>query len=301
MRYALKITALCLLLSPFCFAREAQSDTLFVADNNSLNPVVGKLNASFGIEGAFSVPAPITGMATGAGGQIFVDTATRLYEYTSSGAAVRTFGGGGIDAFGDLAFDGTTLFVADNDSLNPVVGKLDASFGIEGSFSVPAPITGMAAGPGGQIFVDTATRLYEYTSSGAVVRTFGGGGIDALGDLAFDGTTLFVADNTSGNPLVGELNASFGIEGSFSVPAPITGMAAGPGGQIFVDTATTAYEYASSGAVVRTFAGGEADAFGDLAFASTAVPEPATWAMLLVGFAGLGFAGYRATHSVAGA
>ena len=187
MRYALKITALCLLLSPFCFAREAQSDTLFVADNDFLNPVVGKLNASFGIEGAFSVPAPITGMATGPGGQIFVDTATRLYEYTSSGAAVRTFGGGGIDAFGDLAFDGTTLFVADNDFLNPVVGKLDASFGIEGSFSVPAPITGMAAGPGGQIFVDTATRLYEYTSSGAVVRTFGGGGIDALGDLAFDG------------------------------------------------------------------------------------------------------------------
>jgi hypothetical protein len=106
--------------------------------------------------------------------------------------------------------------------------------------------------------------------------------------------TLFVADNDSLNPVVGKLNASFGIEGAFSVPAPITGMAAGPGGQIFVDTAATVYEYASSGAVVRTFAGGEADAFGDLAFASTAVPEPATWAMLLVGFAG-------ATHSVAGA
>ena len=27
-----------------------------------------------------------------------------------------------------------------------------------------------------------------------------------------------------------------------------------------------------------------------------AVPEPSTWAMMLIGFAGLGFAGYRASH-----
>jgi len=31
----------------------------------------------------------------------------------------------------------------------------------------------------------------------------------------------------------------------------------------------------------------------------TAVPEPSTWAMLLLGFAGLGFAGYRASRRTA--
>jgi PEP-CTERM motif len=31
----------------------------------------------------------------------------------------------------------------------------------------------------------------------------------------------------------------------------------------------------------------------------TAVPEPATWAMMLIGFAGLGFAGYRASRRTA--
>jgi hypothetical protein len=31
---------------------------------------------------------------------------------------------------------------------------------------------------------------------------------------------------------------------------------------------------------------------------ASAVPEPATWAMMLVGFAGLGFAGYRKSRSV---
>jgi hypothetical protein len=36
---------------------------------------------------------------------------------------------------------------------------------------------------------------------------------------------------------------------------------------------------------------------GDVQFwSSGAVPEPATWAMMLAGFAGLGFAGYRASR-----
>ena len=33
-----------------------------------------------------------------------------------------------------------------------------------------------------------------------------------------------------------------------------------------------------------------------LGTAASSVPEPSTWAMMLVGFAGLAFAGYRASH-----
>ena len=36
-------------------------------------------------------------------------------------------------------------------------------------------------------------------------------------------------------------------------------------------------------------------------FFSSAVPEPSTWAMMLLGFAGLGFAGYRKAKAVASA
>lgn len=32
---------------------------------------------------------------------------------------------------------------------------------------------------------------------------------------------------------------------------------------------------------------------GDATFTATTVPEPSTWAMMLIGFAGLGYAGYR--------
>jgi PEP-CTERM motif len=36
-------------------------------------------------------------------------------------------------------------------------------------------------------------------------------------------------------------------------------------------------------------------------FTSPTVPEPSTWAMLLLGFAGLGFAGYRSRRPAASA
>ena len=40
--------------------------------------------------------------------------------------------------------------------------------------------------------------------------------------------------------------------------------------------------------------------FGNyLALSPPVVPEPSTWAMMLLGFAGLGFAGYRASRKSA--
>jgi hypothetical protein len=40
---------------------------------------------------------------------------------------------------------------------------------------------------------------------------------------------------------------------------------------------------------------------GDPPFGATAVPEPSTWAMLLLGFAGLGYAGFRRSKVPIGA
>jgi len=37
-------------------------------------------------------------------------------------------------------------------------------------------------------------------------------------------------------------------------------------------------------------------AFGNYLALSPVVPEPSTWTMMLLGFAGLGFAGYRASR-----
>ena len=108
MYHALKVAVVCLPVVLFGLGREAKADTLFVAGNAPGNPIVGKLDASFGSPGFFSVPDLITGITTGPSGQVFVATATHIYDYTSDGALLRQFrvlGGGGV--LGDLAFDGT--------------------------------------------------------------------------------------------------------------------------------------------------------------------------------------------------
>jgi PEP-CTERM motif len=38
--------------------------------------------------------------------------------------------------------------------------------------------------------------------------------------------------------------------------------------------------------------------FADTPFVLTGVPEPSTWAMLLIGFAGIGFASYRKSRRI---
>ena len=54
-----------------------------------------------------------------------------------------------------------------------------------------------------------------------------------------------------------------------------------------------------SGLVSRNFGGAVSTDYGLVTgfnVATSAVPEPATWAMMLVGFAGLGFAGMRVSR-----
>ena len=49
---------------------------------------------------------------------------------------------------------------------------------------------------------------------------------------------------------------------------------------------------------ISLFPGADGTAYGSgQAFASATAPEPSPWAMMIIGFAGLGFAGYRARRS----
>jgi PEP-CTERM motif len=67
-----------------------------------------------------------------------------------------------------------------------------------------------------------------------------------------------------------------------------------------------ASDAAPQGALVSTYAPPSGAEFVDLASgtltsSTLTVPEPSTWSMMLMGFAGLGFAGYRASRKMAAA
>ena len=101
----------------------------------------------------------------------------------------------------------------------------------------------------------------------------GDGTINAYGKT--DGTFVGALDGSfDGNPLV--------IDGLWGPTCSATTRAAG---SLFSNTL-----YFTAGP-----AGDSEGLFGAL----TVVPEPSTWAMMLIGFAGLAFAGYRRTRKIA--
>ena len=313
MYHALKMAIACLPAVLFGLGAEGKASTLLVADNELGGPIVGELDTNSVLPVAifthdFSVPGPINGISLGPNGQVFVATDGVIYDYTRDGALLHQFRRiVGFGSFGDLASDGTTLFVADNELGGPIVGELDTNSVLPVAifthdFSVPGPINGISLGPNGQVFVATDGVIYDYTRDGALLHQFRRiVGFGSFGDLASDGTTLFVADNELGGPIVGELDTNSVLPiaiftHDFSVPGPINGISLGPNGQVFVATDGVIYDYTRDGTLLhqfRRFVG--FGSFGDLAFdgggPGATVPEPSTAFMFIIGMMGLAATG----------
>jgi hypothetical protein len=116
------------------------------------------------------------------------------------------------------------------------------------------------------------------------------GGVSGPTSFGPGGRTL--ANGGSGDP--------FGLDASYAIPylsVPKGYMSGSPlSGSSTFDGQTLASLGLTPGTYVYTW-GAPADD-GSLTV-KIAIPEPATWAMILLGFAGLGFAGYRAARKSA--
>ena len=136
--------------------------------------------------------------------------------------------------------------------------------------------------------------------------------LDVTGGQATTGTASLSGGNFGG-PL------SFSLVTTDNYPGPSTGWRAGDGTDLYGGDA--AYQIDGNGLVFNTAPLGQGYVFGiysvganeyqgalfgpggsnnyyaynvPLTVSAGAVPEPSTWAMMLIGFAGLCFAGYRA-------
>ncbi len=166
-----------------------------------------------------------------------------------------------------------------------LVGGAGDVFDITGDlFSTSAQDTKWSTGP--------ATIEFGNVSGGSTGHTFDLTGRDlgatlagfannfAWGTLALDAGNAITLDGVGGSALYVGVLSGLDISGS-----TITNVVA-DGFNIYYDASLNPY---LDGQTLRFAGGGELIAVGG----SSPVPEPSTWAMLLVGFGGLGFAAAR--------
>jgi hypothetical protein len=128
----------------------------------------------------------------------------------------------------------------------------------------------------------TSKDLYSFVGCGGCDGSLNTSNVDAIETtLGLGSTPTFNVFNLV-LPLGFSSNTDFvTVDGSFSLGTIIAPLASDIVMQTNGKTRTTFYDtsWTNTGVV------------------NDAVPEPSTWAMLLIGFAGLGFAGYRKAHS----
>jgi hypothetical protein len=86
--------------------------------------------------------------------------------------------------------------------------------------------------------------------------------------------------------------------GSYTIPLVTNGAFDGPGFNFFTpsDTCSGLTTLPCSQNNVGLTPGSSYSGAAEITLTTTIVPEPSTWAMMLLGFAGLGFVGYRASR-----
>lgn len=200
---------------------------------------------------------------------ILNENGASLSTFTSLPAKVDAFGlGFAPESFGA---DGGDLFVTDSGS-----GKLyviNAAGNAALFANLPLPVG----------FTDPGLRYLAWAPAGFTIPDGKGGVEDLGGDLL-----VSIAAQNGGGGSSGEIDVlnSAGdtvahyLEGNGEAPLD-------PRGMFFVDNTTLLVANADPGIQLLTPA--------DFRSGSPA-PEPSTWAMMLLGFAGLGFAGYRASR-----
>jgi PEP-CTERM motif len=154
------------------------------------------------------------------------------------------------------------------------------------------------ASGGGSADLTDLTHIGSRPSYGGLDPSLGG--FDVGADLFVDGYIFVTGPLTFGtggySVASSKTGDAFGETGQLDVPVGYTSGATLLGSSTF-DGQTIKSLGLTPGTYVYTW--GSGDHADSLSMNIEAVPEPSTWAMMLLGFAGLGFAGYRQRRKLA--
>ncbi|APX67242.1 PEPxxWA-CTERM sorting domain-containing protein [Sphingomonas sp. gentR] len=208
------------------------------------------------------------------GGLVSYDTTTKVSTVLGNTGTVMydiAFNNGG-DLFG---VDGGTLFKLST------TGGATTVLGSMGSF-----VNGLVFGADGTLYGSGDNNLYKLNTSNGQASLIGSmGSPESAGDLAFFKGQLYLASNLGlavVNPLTGASQLIGGTTDMFGLASTVDALFGVKDNAIYTIDPTTGL-----GTKVSSYTYGQA--YG-AASAPTAVPEPATWAMMLLGLVLVGYA-----------
>ncbi len=185
-----------------------------------------------------------------------------------------------------VAYTGTVELITDNGGLPPVSDgdMLVATY----VFNLPNA-TDTDIGPTGGFSSDRTVRSSpppeHQWRRGCVASLFDG---PINGETQVEGTgSVLNSEVTAANPQTHLMSQVDGMDFSWNLGAP-TNISFTPGND---DNAVTQFATAGGDFLEATVSNVTVTVSS-----SSPVPEPSTWAMVLLGFAGMGFAGYRASR-----
>jgi hypothetical protein len=205
----------------------------------------------------------------------------------------------------DIGFIGSQMYGVTFPNLFFINKTTGASTLIGSTFSDPGMNALVGAGTGllGASNTTATTNIYSISPTTAALTVVATSPLPSAGDLAFAGSALFEsAVDLNGFDRLVDVTTHL-VVGQFHTPtifgfSNVNGLADN-GGIMYAVAGTEIYSVNLSIALltpVFNYAGHGLGAANGAAFDPPGtIPEPSTWMMMLLGFAGLGFLGYRAS------
>lgn len=300
--YALKGAAAAGALAVLACGATAQAGELYGAyslPNNQNDKGIAAFNAALSAQtGDVHLPGAPVGLAAG-NGNLFVSTlgspSNNIERYDLNGVQTAVFAMGPLGEAGPLAFGGGTLYGAfATETLGGTVyeiGSLTEDLNFDGAFNVdlPSMATGLAFGDG-SVFVAYDSVLARYGLDGQLLGSHDFGTV-SFSALTYGAGQLFAAYDAGSGYGFASVNPLSWLAGGANVATDlqVNGLAFGDGA-VFASFDDHLAKYDLNGQELAFLDTGR-QVNGALAFMSaSAAPEPGSWALMILGFAGAGAA-----------
>lgn len=277
--------AIAVAITAFVAAESAQAAGPIFASYKGSQQGVTERDTNFNQSLAFLTGIDASGISVSAT-DVYLSAGSHLYDYTQGGTLLTdmAFADPAVDYTG-VSYNSGTVYASYKGSQQGVTIR-DLGLNQTSYFNTGIDATGISAG-GGHIYLSAGHDLYSYLDNGTLVTdmTFPDTGVLYTG-IAYAGSDLFAS---YGGDQMGVTIRDLALNQTsfFGTPFTANGIAVAPDGSILLASANMLYDYSTSGALLKSFTYPD-PGIDYTGIAAGPVPEPATWAVMLVG---LGLAG----------